>query len=117
MEKVFAQGVIGKIDVGGILPSVYQQPSGFGPFLSNVLRLFFVIAGVWAFINLILGGFSFINAGGDSKAVEKAWNKIWQSLLGLILVVGSFAIISLVSYLLFGNAGFILNPQLYGPGN
>lgn len=114
METVFAQ--VGKIDVGSAIPGIYQQTSGFGPFVSNVLRIVFVAAGILAFINLILGGLSFINAGGDSKAVEKAWNKIWQSLLGLVIVVASFAVITVVSYLLFGQANFILNPQLFGPG-
>ena len=100
------------------LPAAYQSVAGGGLilFLTNILRLVFVVSGIFAFINLILAGFQFMSAGGDPKAVEKAWGKIWQSLMGLILVVGSFALAALFGYLLFGNAGFILNPQIYGPG-
>ncbi|MBI3576529.1 hypothetical protein HY086_00630 [Candidatus Gottesmanbacteria bacterium] len=116
MDVVFAEDIVGQINVGNAIPGVYQSTQGFGVFISNVLRLIFVAAGVWAFINVVLGGFSFINAGGDIKAVEKAWNKIWQSLLGLIIVVGSFAIITLASYVIFGRADFILNPEISGPG-
>lgn len=113
--KVFAQDIIGKIDVGNTIPSVYQNTSGFGVFISNILRLFFVVAGVYAFINIIIGGFQFMQSGGDSKAVNAAWSRIWQSLLGLIIVVGSFAIITIMSYIIFGKGDTILNPQLYGP--
>jgi hypothetical protein len=58
-----------------------------------------------------------MNAGGDSKAVGKAWDKIWQSLLGLVIIVGSFAVASIFGQLIFGRADFILNPQIYGPTN
>ncbi len=115
METVFAQ--VGTIDVGSAIPGVYQTPSGFGTFISNILRLIFVVAGIWAFINIIMGGFQFMSAGGDSKAVSAAWSKIWQSLLGLVIVVSSFAIITIASYVIFGRGDAILNPQLYGPGN
>lgn len=102
------------------LPKAYQgitaaQGGGLILFLTNILRLVFVVAGLFAFINLILAGFQYMSAGGDSKAVEKAWDKIWQSFLGLILIVGSFALAALFGYLLFGDAGFILNPKFYGP--
>ena len=113
--NVFAQNIIGKIDVGNTIPKIYQEAGGFGVFISNILRLFFVVAGVYAFINIIIGGFQFISSGGDSKAVSAAWNRIWQSLFGLVIVVGSFALITLASYIIFGKAAFILNPQLYGP--
>ena len=121
MEKVFAQSatsIVGTVE--NPLPPAYRgitaaQGGGLILFLTNILRLVFVVAGLFAFINLILAGFQFMGAGGDSKAIEKAWSRIWQSLLGLILVVGSFALAALFGYLLFGDAGFILNPKIYTP--
>jgi hypothetical protein len=118
LEKIFAQdasSIVGKVD--NPLPPAYQgiASGGLILFLTNILRLVFVAAGLFAFINLILAGFQFMSAGGDAKQVEKAWGKIWQSLMGLILVVGSFALAALFGYLLFGDAGFILNPKIYAP--
>lgn len=83
---------------------------------SNILKLVFVAAGIYAFVNFILAGFGYMTAAGDSKALTAAWSRIWQSLLGLVIIVGSFALISLISYILFGNPTFILNPKIYGPG-
>jgi hypothetical protein len=105
------------------MPSVYQHLAGTNGsqgglilFFTNILRLVFVVAGIYVFINFILAGFQFMTAAGDSKAVAAASNKIWFSLVGLIIVVGSFALASLFSQLIFGRADFILNPTLYGPG-
>jgi len=103
------------------MPPAYQTLTGTNGglilFFTNILRLVFVVAGIYAFINFILAGYQFMTAAGDSKAVSAASNKIWFSLVGLIIVVGSFALASLFSQLIFGNAGFILNPKIYGPGN
>lgn len=89
---------------------------GLVPFLNNVLRLIFVIAGLFAFFNLIIAGFGFMTAGGDAKAIEKAWSKIWQSLMGLLIIVASFLLAAIFGYLLFGDPGAILQLKIWGPG-
>lgn len=89
---------------------------GLIPLLSNVLRLIFVIAGIYAFLRIVLAGLAFIGAGGDPKRIEQAWGSIWQSILGLVIIVASFAIAAIISQVLFGRWDAILNPQIYGPG-
>jgi hypothetical protein len=116
MEKIFAQDLVGSID-NPLAATGYNGLGGIGLFITNILRVFFVVAGILALFNFITAGFSFMNAGGDSKAVGKAWDKIWQSLLGLVIIVGSFAVASIFGQLIFGRADFILNPQIYGPTN
>ncbi len=113
--KVLAQNIIGtKISppTGGY----GGAETGVVALLSNILRLVFVAAGIFALINFIIAGFQYMTAGGDSKAMGAAWSRIWQSLLGLVIIVLSFALASLVGYIMFGDAGFILNPKVYGPG-
>jgi len=56
-----------------------------------------------------------MGAGGDPKAVADAWAKIWQTLLGLIVVAGTIVIGSIVSQIVFGNPTTIFNPTIYGP--
>ncbi len=115
-----AEDIVGKID--NPLPAAYQnlagsagQAGGLILFFSNVLRLVFVVAGIYAFLNFIIAGYTYMNAGGDSKALTSAWARIWQTLLGLVVVVGSFALASLAGQLIFGDPQYILNPKLYGP--
>ncbi|MEK7065643.1 MAG: hypothetical protein AAB961_01500 [Patescibacteria group bacterium] len=116
MDQIYAAAsdIVGSVD-NSILPSVYQPLTGITLFLTNILRLVFVAAGVYAFVNFVLAGFQYMSAGGDTKALGAAWARIWQSLLGLVFIVGSFALAALFGYLIFGKADFILNPKIYGP--
>jgi len=120
LAAVLPADIIGKIE--SPLPTVYQtlggsagSPGGLILFFTNVLRLVFVVAGIYAFLNFIIAGFQYMTAGGDTKALGQAWGRIWQTLFGLILVVASFALAALFSQLIFGDPTFILNPKIYGP--
>jgi hypothetical protein len=88
---------------------------GLLPFATALLRLIITLAGLFAFFNLIIAGFQFMSAGGDPKAISKAWDKIWQSLIGLLIVAGSFVLAGIFGWLLFGNAMALLHPVIYGP--
>jgi len=85
-------------------------------FFSNILRLVFVVAGMYALINLILAGFGYMSAGGDVKQLTAAWNRIWQTMLGLAIIASSFVLAAVVGFILFGDPMFLLNPVIYGPG-
>src|SRR5258706_9842897 len=76
---------------------------GIGTFLTVIFRTMVVGAGIFALFNLLLAGYSFLAAGGDSKAVAAAWAKIWQSILGLAVTAGAFVIAALLGLLLFGD--------------
>lgn len=93
---------------GGAVP-------GLVTFMSNLVKLIIVIGGLYAFLNLVLAGFGFISAGGDAKKIADAWGKIWQSLIGLLIMAGSFILAAIFGWLLFQNPAFILSPQIYGP--
>jgi hypothetical protein len=117
IERIYAKtttDIIGKIE--NPLNPYGSVEEGLVPFFSNVLRLVFVVAGIYAFINLILAGYGYMSAGGDTKALSKAWDKIWQTLLGLAIIAGSFVIAALFGFLLFNDPMFMLKPMIYGPG-
>ena len=88
---------------------------GLVDFINIIFNTLVVIAGLYVLIQIILAGFGFISAHGDSKAVETAWAKIWQSLIGLMIVAGSFALAALVGWLFFGDASAILKPKIFTP--
>ena len=117
------QGIFGKIippeAIRGLTPTGLEagDPSGLIVLFNNILRLLIVIAGIYALLNFILAGYAFMSAGGDPKKVELAWAKIWQSMVGLFIIVGSFALAALLGLILFGSARAILSPKIYGPLN
>ena len=108
------EDIIGKITPYGIESGIDEQGNltGITSFLNAVLRIIFIAAGIFALINIILAGFGFIAASGDPKKVAAAWAKIWQSLLGLFILVVSFLIAAVIGMLLFKDPGAILNPKL-----
>jgi len=91
--------------------------ANMGVLLNNILRLLIIVAGIYTLLNIILAGYQFIGASGDPKKIEVAWGKIWQSLIGLIIIVGSFALAALLSKIIFGDPKIIFNPKIIGPGN
>lgn len=60
--------------------------------LRLVLDMVFIIAGLWFFVQIILGGYSYITAAGDKDSVQKARQRIQQSVIGLVIVFAAFAI-------------------------
>lgn len=88
---------------------------GLIAFANNLLKLVIIIAGIFALLNLIIAGFQFMTAGGDPKAVGRASSKIWQSLIGLLIVAASFLLAAIFGWLLFGDPLAILRPTIYGP--
>lgn len=82
------------VDLSTLAPS--QDIDTFGTLVTAIVKNAFVLAGVISFILLILGGFGVIVSAGDSKKLESARGRIVGSVIGLIIVVGSFWIIQIL---------------------
>lgn len=104
--------------LGPITPPVnnpyFNAPGGQGLFLflGNIFKLVAVIAGIFMIFQFIMAGYAYISSNADPKKLEAAWNKIWQSILGLIIIASAFVLTSLVERF----TGLkILNFQIWGP--
>lgn len=64
--------------------------------LSGGIQLLIILAGIIAFVFLLLGGIKWITSGGDKGNVEAARNQIVQALIGLIVVFASWGLIILI---------------------
>lgn len=89
---------------------------GLGLLITNLIKLTTVGAGIWFLVNLITAGVMYIGSNGETEKITIAWAKIWQSLIGLLIIVGSLALTAIISKVFFGNYFTILNPVIYGPG-
>ena len=49
-------------------------------------------ATIWAFIQLLLGGFNWITSSGDKGKLETSQQKILQAIIGLGIVFAAWAI-------------------------
>jgi len=95
----------------------YGNLTAGGPtsFITNILRLLIVLAGVYGVFNLVLAGYAFMSAGDDPKKVAGAWAKIWQTLLGLAVSAGAFVLAAIFGKLIFDDYGALLRLRVFGP--
>lgn len=81
-------------------------------FISNIIKIASVVAGLWVMFNFISAGFTYITANGDSGAYAKIGEKLSLSATGLLLIVASYTIAGILGLLIFGDATYIINPQI-----
>lgn len=107
--------------IGKISPPVNISPAidpltgeltGIISFTNTLLRLAFIVGGLWSFLNIVLAGFGFLSAGGDDKKIAKSWAQMWQSLIGILFIVSSFVLAAIIGIVLFKDPSAILNPKL-----
>jgi hypothetical protein len=91
--------------------------TGLPSFITNIVTIIFIAGGLYAFFNLMIAGFSYITASGDTKKIEAATLSINTSLIGLVVMVAAAAITGVISFVLFGSATAILSPTINGPGS
>ena len=89
---------------------------GLGLLITNLIRLVTVGAGIWFLVNLLVAGTMYIGSNGEAEKITIAWAKIWQSLIGLLIIVSALTLTAIISKVFFGDYSTILNPVIYGPG-
>jgi hypothetical protein len=97
------------------LTNASTQGQGLITILNNILRTAVVMAGIYVLFNFIIAGYQFISAGGEPKNVAKAWEKIWQSMLGLLIIAGSLVLAAIVGFLIFGDVTILIEPRIFAP--
>ena len=91
-----------------------NQSIGIIVFLSNLIKVFAIITGIWAMFNFIKAGYTLITSMSDAGAMEKVKNSITMTVIGLTIIASAYIIAAVAGALLFGDPGFILNPTLQG---
>lgn len=105
-------------DFGTIAPppgvDKYNQEAEIGIiiFMSNIIRLATVVAGIWTLINFVLAGWIYLTNSNSSDAGQKASQKMINTVIGLVIIVLAYSIAGLIGLLVFGDATYILNPTI-----
>ncbi len=88
------------------------QAGGIGRFINLIIYIIIVAAGLYALFNLLLAGYAFMSAGDDPKKMAAAWGKIYQTVLGLVVVAGSFVLAAIFGWLIYGDWNALLKPTI-----
>ncbi len=84
-------------------------------FLSNIIRIVTIVGGIFVMINILYAGWIYISSSGDAGAHKKVADTVTFSVMGLAIIVGSYAAAALAGLIFFGDAAFILTPTICGP--
>lgn len=88
---------------------------GILAFVSLLIRIFTIIAGLIVLFNFIISGYTYLTSEGNPKAHETVKNRITYSVIGIVIIVSAYTITALLSLIFFGSATFILNPTIAPP--
>jgi len=69
---------------------------GFEGVFVRVVQVVLGLGGIVLFIMLIMGGFKYITAGGDPKALESAKKTLTFAIAGIVLLALSFLILAFI---------------------
>jgi hypothetical protein len=68
--------------------------------ISRGIGIMTIIAGIWFIFQFIIGAYGYMASGGDQQKMSSATKKITSALIGLIIVVAAYAIMSLLGEIL-----------------
>src|SRR5512135_1855685 len=85
--------------IGGTAnPQSYQEGgTALGKIVTGIVGALFIAGFLLAFVYLIMGGFTWITAGGDKTKLEKARDEITNSIIGIVVVAAAFALTTLIA--------------------
>jgi len=73
-----------------------EPSAAFTKFASVILGTMTALAGIWAFLTIVLSGFQYLTSQGDKAAIEKAKSSLTNAIIGLVIILAATAIISLI---------------------
>lgn len=87
--------------------------NGLETVFSNILSVAIGIGGIVLFIMIVMGGFSYISAGGDPQKAAAAKNTITYAIFGVVLLALAYLFLRLIAG--FTGVNEILNFQVSQP--
>lgn len=77
------------------VPTLQCIPSVF----NNIVHAVLLFSGLVALVFIIIGGMKYIHAEGDAKSAEGARKTLTYAILGLVLVLMAYFIITFIAYI------------------
>lgn len=102
--RLLAQAKLGTLEGLGSLGQVPDATTAFLKFtnvFSTAFGVLTISGGIWFIIQILGGAFQWLASGGEKQAVQNAQKRISNAILGLFVVIFSYALISIVG-LIFG---------------
>jgi hypothetical protein len=91
---------------GGFLAwNIFGKENTVGGVILGLLQMFLGIVGLIAVAMLVYGGFRYITSVGNSEIAQAAKKTITNAIIGLVIIILSFVIVTVITNLAFGRTG------------
>lgn len=96
----------------GDFTNIIQPYAGndFQGLISKLIGWAFTAAALVAFIYLLVAGFNYITAGGDSDKASKGGKGITNALIGIIVIIAAYTLVRFVGSGLLGSNSANITP-------
>ncbi len=85
-------------DVGRTAYGAQGSPTvSLGKMVARIIRIFLGFLGIIFVILLMLAGFKYMTAAGNDEKVKEAVKQIRNAIIGLLIILCSYAIVSFIS--------------------
>jgi hypothetical protein len=135
--KLLADSELGTLEGLGPLGKVNTSDpiwsfATFTSVMSTGLAVLTVSGGIWFIIQIMAGTFQWLSSGGEKQALQNAQKRIMNAILGLFVVVFSYALIYIIGIIfgidilsparslgigVFNTGGNVLTPRPGGGAN
>ena len=110
-------GTVYAQDISPVGPEVTSFPN-LGQLLASGLQIALLVAGLLVLVMVIWGGVQYVTSGGDKELAQAAQKRITAALVGLVIVVASYAIALILEKILgikiVSGINFPAAPQVVG---
>ena len=90
----------GKCEISNPAPGILVRFGNFGSLLVHGIRLMLLFAGGVAVLFFMIGAFQYIAARGNEEEAEKAKKSMTSALVGVVLIIMAFSIVTIVNTLI-----------------
>jgi hypothetical protein len=109
LKSLISNFIIKTVEAQESLPPVLGVPTGTGvteqgdlfSFVANIVRWSLGLTGIILFVIIIVSGFNYATAGGDTKKTEDAISTITNAVIGLFIIGFAFVVSNTVLSFIF----------------
>ena len=84
----------------GYPPSTTELADSIGNFLSNLMGILTVVAGLGFLFYFLICAVNWVVSGGDPKKIEASRNQIMNAVIGMVITAAAYPIIYIIGKLL-----------------
>jgi hypothetical protein len=80
-------------------------------YMSSIVGVMTIFASIWFLFQILYSGYEWISAGGDTKKVASARDRITHAFMGLIIIAGAWSLLAVAGQFLGYNT--LVDPTVF----